>query len=247
MTSSAATLALSLRVAGYVCVGGGEGRAQCRAARGEGVRGPVGIRGVSPATLQLSSGRIGLKTQSDFASWKALGCSRASQAFFKPETWEGLRERGRQAGGRERGLEEGSAPEREGQRERRGAGAAEPIPRIHYCKHLPGVSGGVRVGAAAPTLAGPRRIEAAVRPEQPRDPRPAGAALGEPLSRPAQRPAPGPAPGTRASEARPPGSPAALRGPPSPWSPGAAGPSSPAFPARPPAFRTRGLGGGGEA
>lgn len=86
-------------------------------------------------------------------------------------------QRGRE-GERERGLEEGSAPERQGPRERRSAGAAEAIPRIHYCKHLPGVSGGVGVGAAAPTLAGPRRIEAAVRSEQPPDPRRASAALG---------------------------------------------------------------------
>lgn len=78
---------------------------------------------------------------------------------------EGVKE-----GGRERGLEEGSAPERGGRRERRSAGAAEAIPRIHYCKHLPGVSGGVGVGAAASTLARPRPSVAAVRSEQPRDP-----------------------------------------------------------------------------
>ena len=116
--------------------------------------------------LQLSSGRTGLKAEADFASWKALSCSRASQAFFKPEMWEGLRE-----GGRERRLDEGSAPEREGPRQRRSAGAAEAIPRLHYCKHLPGVSEGVGVGVAAPTLAGPGWVEAAVRSEQPPHPR----------------------------------------------------------------------------
>lgn len=43
--------------------------------------------------------------------------------------------------GGERGLEVGRAPEREGLGARRRAGAAEAIPRIHYCKHLPGVVG----------------------------------------------------------------------------------------------------------
>ncbi|XP_026976663.1 uncharacterized protein [Sagmatias obliquidens] len=43
----------------------------------------------SALALQLSSGRTGLKAEADFASWKALSCSRASQAFFKPEIWGG--------------------------------------------------------------------------------------------------------------------------------------------------------------
>lgn len=72
---------------------------QCRKRRGS-EQGQGGIRGVSPSALELSPGRRGLKFESDFASWKALGCSRSSQAFFKPEKWEGLRE-----GGRERGRE----------------------------------------------------------------------------------------------------------------------------------------------
>lgn len=48
------------------------------------------------------------------------------------------------------------------------------------------------VGAAAPTLAWPRRIEAAVRSEQPPDPRRAGAALGaSPAPAPARSRTPG--------------------------------------------------------
>lgn len=74
-----------------------------------------------------------------------------NQRSGRDSAWEGVE------GGQERGLEEGSAPEHEGPRERRSVQAVKPTPRIHYSKHLPGVSGGVGVGTSASTLADPVR------------------------------------------------------------------------------------------
>ena len=86
----------------------------------------------SALALQLSSGRTGLKAEADFASWKALSCSRASQAFFKPEMWEGLREGGNR-GGRERkrtrGGERARARGTEAEEEC-GSGGGDPAPSL---------------------------------------------------------------------------------------------------------------------
>lgn len=89
-----------------------------------------------------------------------------NQRSGRDSAWEGGEE-----GGQVRGLQEGSAPEHEGPRERRGAQAAKPVPRIHYSKHLPGVSRGVGVGTLASTLA-------------------AGSDLGSSVTGAASRPAP---------------------------------------------------------
>lgn len=84
------------------------------------MHGHCGVRGVRPGALLLSSGSTGLRAESDFASWKALGCGRASQAFFKPEMWEGLGE-----GGSEEGREGEGARGGERARERGTEGAEE--------------------------------------------------------------------------------------------------------------------------
>lgn len=91
------------------------------------VRVASGLLAPAPAQ-QLSSGRTGLKAESHFASWKALGCSRASQAFFKPEMWEGLGEGGSR-GGRERKRTRGGERARAGGTEaekERGSGGGDP-------------------------------------------------------------------------------------------------------------------------
>lgn len=91
------------------------------------MHGHCGVRGVRPGALLLSSGSTGLRAESDFASWKALGCGRASQAFFKPEMWEGLREGGSEEG-REgegaRGGERARARGTEGAEERGSSGGS---------------------------------------------------------------------------------------------------------------------------
>lgn len=109
------------------------------------------------------------------------------------------------------------------------------------------------VGAAEPTLAGPRRIQAAVRSEQPPDPRGARAAL-ERVLRSAPRRAPrGGHPGVGGAPARLSRRPLGSSVSEEPRRCGAAFRRLPRSPARPPAFRDlawprrRGGGRGGEA
>lgn len=106
----------------------------------------------------------------------------------------------------------GGAQERRGPGRGRERGSGGGDPRIPSSKHLLGVSGGLGVGAAAPTLARPGCAQAAVRSEPPPDsapralraaPRALLCAIGSPASeahppaRPALRP---PSPGSSVSK-----------------------------------------------